>query len=178
MPITPQVEGLFKPTQFNTIVNKGSLVAFKYSYWKHDPYPLVIVTDVFPNNMIRGVNIHYLTFNYVKTLLRGNAGNPTFSYGSIRGDQYLVSAFRSYKWNGISQIKKLDSDFILTVMSLVRTFDPMEVERIREIVQEQLRQQVNPKADELGVQQPQQPQQNIGQINPPNTGQIPPIQGL
>lgn len=166
--LDPRLSQLFRPANIDAVVKKGGLITFKYNYWHHDPYPLVIVTDISPGNRIRGVNIHYLTFNYVRNLLKANGENPAFSYQSIKGDNYLVAAFRTYKWNGISQIKKMDSQFILTVMSMVRTFDPIEVENIRKVIQEQLRMQVNPRADEMTKQtmttQPTTP--SIGPIQP------------
>ena len=56
-------------------ITRGSLVSFQYprSFAMipnviHDPYPMVILTDIWPQ-YIRGVNLHYLTFPYVKKLI-------------------------------------------------------------------------------------------------------------
>ena len=95
------------------------------------------------------MNIHYLTFPYIRKLLEISAGNPAFSYKSISADGYLSGSYRSYKWNGIRQVKILDYKFLLNVMTMVRTFDPAEVQIIRRQVQEQMRQQINPKATNL-----------------------------
>jgi hypothetical protein len=135
-----------QPVATNQIVKKGSLVSFGYSMWVHDPYPLVIVTDLSQGTRLRGVNLHYLTFPYIKTLLRTGAGNMGFSYLNIKADPYIVGAFRSYKWQGIRQVKMLDSDFLLTVMATVRSFDPSQVAAIRQAVQEQISREVNPRA--------------------------------
>jgi hypothetical protein len=150
-PMNPMVSQLFKsvgnrqPVTTNDVVRKGSLVAFGYTMWIHDPYPLVIVTDITPGLRMRGVNLHYLTFPYIKNLLRTGTTNPAFSYGNIKPDPYIVGAFRSYKWQGIRQVKMLDSAFLLTVMATVRSFDPSQVASIRRAVQEQIRREVNPR---------------------------------
>lgn len=152
------------PTKMNQTIMKGSLCTFNYVFHKpgHDPYPLVIVTDVAfgPRQDVRGVNLHYLTFPYVKRLLQPNCNNPNFSYGNIKGDEYIVSAFRQYKRNGIRQIKKLDCAFLLNVLASVRSFDPNEVEAIRKSVREQIRRLTNPQA----APSPEQPvNQNAAQ---------------
>ena len=150
--MNPVVSRLFtavnnnKPVTTNKIVGKGSLITFGYSLWKHDPYPLVIVTDYVPNQRLRGVNLHYLSFPYIRNLLRQGANNAGFSYQNIKADAYITHAFRSYKWNGIRQVKMLDANFILTVMASVRSFDPTQVAAIRRQVQEQIQQMINPKA--------------------------------
>lgn len=147
------VSNLINQNQANPIstnlISKGSLIVFAYQFWINDPYPLVIVTDYVPGNRIRGVNLHYLTFPFIKELLRTGCENPTFSYGNVKPNQYISSAFRSYKWQGIRQIKKLDCKFLLNVMGTVRSFDPSEVQAIRESVQEQIRRIVNEKANDI-----------------------------
>lgn len=130
----PQREDLFLQT-----VKKGSLVSFNYAFHKagHDPSPNVIVTDV--NSLyIRGLNIHYLTFPYIKRLLQSNCSNLSFSYKTIKADRFLVSAFRQYKRNGIQRLKTLDCSFILNLMGSIRAVSPAEVEAIRQTVNEQL----------------------------------------
>jgi hypothetical protein len=132
------------------VVMKGSLISFNYAFWKNDAYPLVVVSESNRDaGKLWGVNVHYLTFPYIRKLLELSTGNPAFSYKSISADGYLSGAYRSYKWNGIRQVKVLDYKFLLNVMTMVRTFDPAEVQIIRRQVQEQMRQQINPKATNL-----------------------------
>jgi len=133
----------------NSFIKRGSLLAFSYSFWMNDPYPLVIVTDVISNVRVRGVNLHYLTFPYIKNLLGNSCGQTGFSYKNVKGDQYIINAFRTYKWQGIRQIKQLDCNFLLTVMATVRSFDPNQVQAIRESVRDQLQRATNPKADQM-----------------------------
>ena len=153
--VDPTMQRLFESPQqhvANPFLGRGSLVQFSYLYWAHDPRPLVIVTDVKFGKVVRGINIHYLTFNHIKKILQQGCDNVGFSYKSFMGDQFMKDAFRSYKWAGVRQIKKLNCDFIQKVMELVRSFDPAEVEIIRKQVLEQLNRQVNITATEAGQQ--------------------------
>lgn len=140
-------------------IGKGSLASFSYTFVKpganHDPYPLVLITDVWPN-YIRGINIHYLTFPTIKRILVPNCNNQTFSYANIRNNSYIVSAFRQYKRNGIRQIKKLDCSFLTNVLASVRTFNPNEVEAIRQSIRNQIRQLTNTQAVATNPEQPTQ----------------------
>ena len=146
-------KGLFKtydPSKpINSFITKGSLITFNYSMWKHDPYPLIIVSDFNKDGKLRGVNLHYLTFPYIKTLLKNYCEKNVFSYSAIRTDKYVVSSFRSYKWSGIRNIKKLDCNLILSVMGIVRSFDPSQVEAIRKSIQDQINTLVNTPASDL-----------------------------
>lgn len=150
---SPMMQQLFKSVDnripIQNTVTKGSLISFNYSFWAHDPYPMVIVSDIIQGNKIRGINLHYLTFNYVNSLLRTVSGNPAFSYSFIKNDTYITSAFRSYKWQGIKNIKKLDSNFILSIMGMVRSFDINEIEAIRKSIQQQMNVLLNPPADTI-----------------------------
>ena len=140
----------------NPFISKGSLITFRYSFWIHDPVPLVIVTDFAPGMRLRGVNLHYLTFPYVRNLMsRLSAG---ISYQSIKGDAYISSSFRTYKWAGISQVKIFDSQFVLKMMATARTFDPYQIHAIRQSVEQQLQQQPLGKAQAT----PEQPYGNQG----------------
>lgn len=129
---------------FSTTVKKGSLISFNYIFHRpgHDPFPNVIVTDV--NLMyIRGLNIHYLTFPYIKRLLQSNCNNPNFSYKTIKTDKFLVSSFRQYKREGIRILKILDCDLILNMLGTIRAITPNEVESIRKTINEQLEKMTN-----------------------------------
>ena len=147
-------------------IGKGSLIYFNYLFWQHDPYPLLIVTGIFPN-YISGINLHYLTFPYIKKILQpqvnmANCDNRNFSYNNIRNVPYIVDAFRLYKRSGIKSLKALDCAFILNVMASVRSMDPNEIETIRNQIRQQMRSR-QPKADEMtqrymGMMQGQQQQ--------------------
>lgn len=151
---SPQARSYARPLVTNQYgpsfrqIGKGSLVSFNYMFFKNDPYPLVLLTDVW-QNYLRGINLHYLTFPYVKNLLQPNCDNIGFSYINIKADNYIVNAFRQYKRIGIRQIKRLDCAFLLNVLAMVRSLDPNEIEAIRRVVREQIQKLVNPTAEEL-----------------------------
>lgn len=162
-----------------SMITKGSLVSFNYprSFAVspnviHDPRPMVIITDIWPQFYLRGVNLHYLTFPYVKRILEMWGGDTSFSYSHIRADRYLASAFRMYNMKGIRQAKRLDSEWLKTVLQSVRTFDAGEIEKIRAKIQQQIQARLQAKASELtmyeqwrkGVNQVQQT------MNMPNSG--------
>lgn len=129
----------------NTI-RKGTLLSFNYTMYVHDPYPLVIVSDVIPGKRIKGINLHYLTFPYIRELLKIGGENPIFSYQMVKGNKFVTDAFRIYRWTGIRTTKILDTQFLLTVMNVVRSIDPAQIEAIRGAIQEQINQITNPPA--------------------------------
>lgn len=130
-------------------LGKGSLVVTKYDYWKHDPYPLVLVSSIYSDQRLAGINLHYLTFRYVKSLVKAYCNNRAFGYQLIKGDKYIVNSFRTYKKSGLKQAKIIDCDFLLNVLGTARSYSPNEVEKIRQHVQNQLRQQINPRSDQM-----------------------------
>jgi hypothetical protein len=136
------------PHKYIQMVGIGSLCTFSYAFHKpgHDPQPVVLITDIW-DFYIRGVNINYLTFPTIKKLLQTNCNNLDFSYQDIKGLDYIVSAFRQYKKNGIQDIKKLDCAFLLNVLASVRSLDPNEIEAIRSSVRDQLYRVTNPSAE-------------------------------
>lgn len=147
---------LTPPTAVNPMVGRGSLVTFSYLFHKpgHDPVPLVLVTDVW-DRYIRGINLHYLTFPVIKKLMFPAPGqsiceSPQFTYQYIKGNDYIVSAFRQYKRNGIESLKKLNCEFIVNALAISRSFDPNEIEAIRKSVREQIRRLANPQAAPTG----------------------------
>lgn len=117
------------------IVKKGSIIAFSYvgqtRHRIHDPVPLIIVSDIF-TDILRGINLHYLTLPYVKSLVTAHANNANFSFRFISNDPYIVGAFRSYKRNGISQLRMLDANFLKNLLTVVRALAPGEIDQMRE----------------------------------------------
>jgi hypothetical protein len=140
----------FVEAEFN-VLNKGALINFGYTFWKHDPNPLIIVSDVFPDR-IRGVNLHYLTFRYIKGLLNSYCDKNYFSYRFIKHDRFIVNSFRTYKKEGITMMKRLDCNVLMTLLTKVRSFNPQEMESIRQEVERQLKAQTNPAAEDLANQ--------------------------
>jgi hypothetical protein len=166
-----QQVNLSPPGAINPTVGRGSLITFNYLYHKpgHDPAPLVLVTDVW-NKYVRGVNLHYLTFPTIKKLVFPAPGqsiceSPQFTYQYIKGNEYIVSAFRQYKREGIQQLKKLNCEFIVTALAVSRSFDPNEIEAIHKSVREQVWQLVNPQASATG----EMPMNPTTPVTPPPT---------
>lgn len=157
--LNPALQGLMKTPQQSNTLSSGTLVTFQYKFFKTDPYPLVILTKAEQGKLLKGVNLHYLTFNYIKNVLQANAGNPAFSWEHhVKLDNYLSNAFRHYKWSGIAlqTFKILDAQLIVKVANMVRSIDPNEVRAIKQSIREQMQQQMNVTADQLTGQQVQQ----------------------
>lgn len=170
MPVSNKIiESLFRPINNDVVSNpnprispnpfpfkKGNLITFSYTFWKNDPYPLLIISPppkqpevVFGVGKLWGLNLHRLTFNDMKNLLN-KSKSPNFSYlNNIKNFTNLKGAYRSYKWSGVRQVKVLNYEFLLNVISTIRSFDPAEVQIIRKNVQEQIKQQINPKSYEV-----------------------------
>lgn len=135
-------------------ITKGSLISFQYiklpenKGWHHDPYPLALCTSVYHDGKVAGVNLHYLTFNYIKFLIKTYCGKQ-FSYPQIKGNLFIKNSFRTYLPQGVRMLKMLDCSYLMTILGAVRSFKPSEVEAIRKFVQEQLRKKMNPSADDL-----------------------------
>lgn len=136
-------------------ISRGSLIAFHYpqSYAVipniiHDPYPLVIISDVW-DKYIRGVNLHYLTFPYVKHLLTNFGGRGLTYQANIKPDRYMASAFRMYVRAGIRRPRRLDTEWLVRVLDEVRSFSPGELEKIRMEIQKQIQARLQVKASEL-----------------------------
>jgi hypothetical protein len=136
-------------------ITRGSLIAFYYPHsWAvipniiHDPFPMVIITDIWPR-YIRGLNLHYFTFPYIKHVLGTHGGKTGFSYFHIRSDKYMANAFRMYVRQGIRQPKLLDVDFLNTVLKSAKSFSPGELEQIRAEIQRQIQQRLQVKAEDL-----------------------------
>lgn len=135
-------------------VVRGSLIAFSYpyslavkNYTINDPYPLLVVTDIWPN-IVRGVNLHYLTFPYIKRILTNNKMVP-YSYMNVKPDKYVAGAFRMYYRQGMSKIKIMDMDFLMRILGAVKSFSESEIETVKQQIRNQLKEHMQVKADEL-----------------------------
>jgi len=127
------------------IITKGSVITFNYvgqtKHRVHDPYPLVIVSDIF-TTLVRGVNLHYATLPFVKNMILTYGSNPNFSYSFIKGNNYISAAFRSYKRSGISQLKMLDMNFLKGLLKVVRALEPGEIDKMRQQIKAMMEQQI------------------------------------
>jgi hypothetical protein len=138
-------------------LKKGSLVYAQYLFWAHDANPLILVTDnphpKYPDQ-IRGVNLHYLTFKYVKSLLQLYCGKE-FDFKYIAHDPYIVQAFRTYKRAGLRNLQLLDCEVINLQFQERRRaykYNPQELKIIRDQLRQQLERLAHPRASELAGQ--------------------------
>jgi len=164
------------------------------------------MTSRYSDGRIAGLNLHYLTFPYVRWLIQHHCGNDAFRYTTIKGDKYIVNSFRTYKFAGLRLVRGIDCDFLRTVLTSLRSFDPEEIEAMRKEVNKQLRERMNMKADEysrrhrdqargftksvypepypegydvhptIPLKDTRSPHENPT-LEPPTTGTIPPIAG-
>jgi hypothetical protein len=148
-------------------IPRGSVIRFQYRNWKHDPYPVVIVSSMSWAPMrkpdgevlqpfIKGINLNYLTPFDFKRIIR-NCGNPAFSYmGSIRGDMVLRRAFRYYLigFGNIVNLQMLDCQEIMMARDISKAYDPNQIDAIKQSILKQLEQQANVKASELTATAP------------------------
>lgn len=139
----------------NNKIARGTLIAFHYpiSYAKepyiiHDPHPMVIITDIWPK-FLRGVNLHYLTFPYIKQILQGHCNNSNYSWRTVKSDKYIAGAFRMYSRMGMKQVKKMDCSWLLDVLGAVRSFSESELQKLQEQIQAQIQAKLQAKAKEL-----------------------------
>lgn len=132
-------------------LGKGSIIAFKYDFFKHDPYPTIIVTKL-TTKYISGLNIHALTFYAIKELLgkKFNAcGNPNFGYNLVKGSGYIIKAYRKYIKVGMRSVKIFDCDAFLNIIGIARVLTPKEASIIRNDVSNQINNNTNINADQI-----------------------------
>lgn len=141
---------IFRKVQ-NTTIKPGVLINFEYNFYKHDFSPLCLVGKVWTvknPGMVSGLNLHYLTFRYIKYLLNTFCGK-NFHYGLIKGNRYIVNAYRSYKKEGRRNVKMVDCGFLNDTLKKARSFKPGELEAMRKEVQRQLKEKMHPNAEQL-----------------------------
>lgn len=147
--------GLFQQVQPNPFrpqtrtVNKGDIITFRYIGQTnrpiHSPQPIVLVAD-FVNDLVRGVNLRYMDNRAINFLVSTDLRN--FSYQNYKQFDYITLAFRSYKRQGISDLRMLDITFLQNLRRIIDITDIAEVEAIRSQIQQLMEQPVNqPKAE-------------------------------
>lgn len=144
----PQVPRPSQPKQGTSLmsVQPGMLIRFNYRLAKNDPKPVVIVSRIDGGkSLLKGVNLHYLTFPYCRRILYSVGINRTLSYYNIKSDRYITDAFRSYSWAGIDQssLEVFDVAFITKMMNLSASMDPMQVRSMRQSIDNQINMRVN-----------------------------------
>jgi hypothetical protein len=139
-------------------LKSGELFVGKYAFWKHDPTPLVLFSKQYQDGRLAGLNLHRITLNDMRNLISQYC-NKTFDYQSIKGRKNISQAYRSYRQDGFGMVQVFNCEYFLTSLGIVkqsRDITPNEVEKLRQQIQQQLKQQVVPKANEL-AKKPQAP---------------------
>lgn len=133
-------------------LQRGSIISFKYDFFKHDPYPTIVVTSL-NTQYISGLNIHVLTFNNIKNLLdkkKINAcENPAFGYKLVKDKGYIIKAYRKYKKIGMKSVKIFDCDLFLNIIGISRVLTPKESKIIRDDVNNQINKNTNVNANQI-----------------------------
>jgi hypothetical protein len=158
--LPPNLQKLWAIPNTSKVAGKGSVVSFNYSGQRlgrkiSDTTPLVLIADIF-TDAIRGINLNALVFPKAKQLILDYVGKP-FSYSFIRGDRYIVqhpskggvAAFRTYKRAGISNLRMLDTNFLVGLATVARSLDPMEISQIQQQIED-----IISAANKQGVAQP------------------------
>src|SRR5689334_20355757 len=107
---------------YSPTLQKGSVVSFNYLFYKHDPSPLVLVTSIYSDGKIAGVNLHYLTYVYVRNLIKNFCDDKTFGYQRIKGDRFLYKSFRTYKRAGVRNMHMMDCEHLSNILKITRAF--------------------------------------------------------
>lgn len=146
--LPPNISKLWQATEFPQknrakVVHKGNVINFFYIGQRfkksiHDPYPLVLVSDIF-TDAVRGINLNLLDAPYVTSLIKTYLDTP-FSYVNIKTDNYITNAFRTYKRSGISSLRMMDGDFLKGLAAVARSLDVNEIEQIRSQIETLIRQ--------------------------------------
>lgn len=128
---------------------RGDLVSFNYPkscavdfYQIHDPSPIIIITDVF-GDRIRGLNLHYLPMNLIRQAIRVNQNSGGYSYAKIRGDITLRNIFRIYIRRCMLNVKRLDAQYLLSMLDVNTKYTPEELDGIRASIRDQMNRDVN-----------------------------------
>lgn len=155
------MQGGPKPVAVGGMIPRGSVIRFHYRNWKHDPYPVLIVTSIswaarpkmnggIEQPFIKGINLNYLTpFDFQRIIK--NCGNAGFSYRSVMGDRTLSHAYRHYLvgFDNIVSLQMLDCKDILAARDVTRAYNPNQADAIKQAILRQLQQQANVKSSEL-----------------------------
>lgn len=135
-------------------IKSGELFVGRYTFWKHDPTPLVLFSKQYRDGRLAGLNLHRLTLNDMRNLIAQYC-NKSFDYQAIKGRKEISQAYRSYKQEGFGMVQVFNCEYFLTSLGVIqqaRNITPNEVEKLRQQIQQQLRQQINPRADQLARQ--------------------------
>lgn len=148
----------------------GMLFKCRYMFWKHDPYPYVLCCRVDPQRMlVSGINFRYIETSTIGQLISMLTGGTQASFRTLNIGLQVENAYRSYKVNGLRQVRFADFSQLQQIADSVRSIDPAENEAIRQDVERQLKQAVNPTASQVAQTPPPPPSGPQGTVPPVGT---------
>lgn len=139
-------------------IGKGSIVQFQYSFSRHDPKPLVLLTNN-PNdindfpNYYRGLNLHYIGSAQIMNLISANrmnaCGDKSFSWDKVKGNMYIKKSFRVYKKVGIRNLRVLDCNYLKKVLAVSKNLNMQDLTALRSNIEAQLNTAINQPAESM-----------------------------
>jgi len=69
---------IFRRVYYKTL-RPGAVASFSYNFWKHDPFPTLMVSGIYQNGNVAGVQIRYLTMKFIRYLIQQYCGK-NFTY--------------------------------------------------------------------------------------------------
>jgi hypothetical protein len=169
-----QSQKVRSPNGIRAIASPGQLMRFNYAFVKpgHDPQPLVMVAwDNWKEGYLNALNLHHITMIKATDLMRRHCDNGAIWHENYKGDKYIMGAYRTYKWNGVQNLKVEPCKFIVQLLDLAQQYR-LNVGQISNLVlqiRKMAAEQVVPPAQASGEQPyqlaatPQPPQQNEAQ---------------
>lgn len=120
----------------------GTIISFSYSFWEHDPHPFVLVADAVQGVRVRGFNLHYLTIQTIQQVLKMSCEGPMpiVNYHRFANIPIVQASFRTYLWGGVNSIREVDCKKVLAAIDMQQNYDPTDIERIRNQINDQIRQ--------------------------------------
>lgn len=153
-PANPYVDMYFEPIQGEP--KPGDVITFVYNkklyYEIHDRYPLVLVLDWKRGNRVRGVNLHYLSYSVMGSIIEMTHNGLIYSYRQVQPMQMCVDAFRHYIWTWIIQgtIRRMNTEAIQAEVNTIKKYGKLDEATIHQLVREQLQK----KTQQLQATQP------------------------
>jgi hypothetical protein len=137
---------------------KGSIVQFQYVFSRHDPKPLVLLTNN-PNdtndfpNYLRGLNLHYIGSSQIMNLISVNrmnaCGDRSFSWDKVKTNNYIKGSFRIYKKAGVRNLRILDCNYLKRILAASKKLNLQDLTALRSNIEEQINTAINQTAESM-----------------------------
>ena len=133
-PENPYMQTAFEPARVGEI-GPGDIIFFTYNkqatakrseqFKIHDRQPLLLVLAGKGNypDRIRGINLHYLTYFDMGSLIEMAHKRLLYQYDQVKSSRYrAIEAFRCYLWNWIipGSVRKMNTEDIQMKINTIR----------------------------------------------------------